>query len=118
MLFGHKRGAFTSADKSQMGLIAKADGGTLFLDEVGELPLHLQKSFLRVLQEHTYRPVGGHEELESDFRLVAATNRDLDALVQAGRFRQDLLYRLQAFTIELPPCANAEMICADSQDTS
>lgn len=103
ILFGHERGAFTSADKSQKGLIARADGGTLFLDEVGELPLHLQKSFLRVLQERTYRPVGGEEELESDFRLVAATNRDLDALVQAGRFRQDLLYRLQAFTIELPP---------------
>ncbi|CCO23116.1 sigma-54-dependent transcriptional regulator [Maridesulfovibrio hydrothermalis] len=103
MLFGHERGAFTSADKNQQGLIAKADGGTLFLDEVGELPLHIQKSFLRVLQEHTYRPVGGHEELKSDFRLVAATNRDLDALVQNGRFRQDLLYRLQAFTIELPP---------------
>lgn len=103
ILFGHERGAFTSADKTHKGLIAKADGGTLFLDEVGELPLHLQKSFLRVLQERTYRPVGGHEELESDFRLVAATNRDLDALVQAGRFRQDLLYRLQAFTIELPP---------------
>ncbi len=103
ILFGHERGAFTSADKNHQGLIANADGGTLFLDEVGELPLHLQKSFLRVLQERTYRPVGGHEELESDFRLVAATNRDLDALVHAGRFRQDLLYRLQAFTIELPP---------------
>ncbi|WP_432738722.1 sigma-54-dependent transcriptional regulator [Maridesulfovibrio sp. FT414] len=103
ILFGHERGAFTSADKSQKGLISKADGGTLFLDEVGELPLQLQKSFLRVLQERTYRPVGSQEELESDFRLVAATNRDLEALVQAGRFRQDLLYRLQAFTIELPP---------------
>ncbi|WP_320171626.1 sigma-54 dependent transcriptional regulator [Maridesulfovibrio sp.] len=103
ILFGHERGAFTSADRFQEGLIAKADGGTLFLDEVGELPLALQKAFLRVLQEHTYRPVGGNEELQSDFRLVAATNRDLDALVQSGRFRQDLLYRLQAFTIELPP---------------
>ncbi|WP_421903863.1 sigma-54-dependent transcriptional regulator [Maridesulfovibrio sp.] len=103
ILFGHERGAFTSADKSQEGLIAKADGGTLFLDEVGELPVSLQKSFLRVLQERTYRPVGGNEEKQSDFRLVAATNRDLEALVQSGRFRQDLLYRLQAFTIELPP---------------
>ncbi|NDV26313.1 sigma-54 dependent transcriptional regulator [Desulfovibrio sp. JC010] len=103
ILFGHERGAFTSADKSQDGLIAKADGGTLFLDEVGELPVSLQKSFLRVLQERTYRPVGGNEEKQSDFRLVAATNRDLEALVQSGRFRQDLLYRLQAFTIELPP---------------
>ncbi|WP_320006767.1 sigma-54 dependent transcriptional regulator [Maridesulfovibrio sp.] len=102
-LFGYERGAYTSADHSQDGLITKADGGTLFLDEVGELPMSLQKSFLRVLQERTYRPVGGSEEKRSDFRLVAATNRDLEALIQNGRFRQDLLYRLQAFTIELPP---------------
>lgn len=101
-LFGYERGAFTSADRSHIGLVAKADGGTLFLDEVGELPLAVQKAFLRVIQEHTFRPVGGTEELRSDFRLVAATNRDLEALVQAGRFRQDLLYRLQGFVIELP----------------
>lgn len=101
-LFGHERGAFTSADKPREGLVAQADGGTLFLDEVGELPLSIQKAFLRVIQEHTFRSVGGNEEQRSDFRLVAATNRDLDALVQAGRFRQDLLYRLQGFTIELP----------------
>jgi two-component system NtrC family response regulator len=101
-LFGHERGAFTSADKAKTGLVAEADGGTLFLDEVGELPLAMQKTFLRVIQEHTFRPVGGTEELQSDFRLVAATNRDLEALVQAGRFRQDLLYRLQGFVIELP----------------
>ena len=103
ILFGHKRGAFTSAEESNQGLIAKADGGTLFLDEVGELPLALQKSFLRVLQEHTFRPVGDPKEIKSDFRLVTATNRDLEALVQTGRFRQDLMYRIQAFTIELPP---------------
>ena len=102
-LFGYERGAYTSADHSQAGLIAKADGGTLFLDEVGELPMSMQKSFLRVLQERTYRPVGGSDEKRSDFKLVAATNRDLEALIQNGRFRQDLLYRLQAFTIELPP---------------
>ncbi|MBI9111101.1 sigma-54 dependent transcriptional regulator [Maridesulfovibrio ferrireducens] len=103
ILFGHKRGAFPSADESHKGLIAKADEGTLFLDEVGELPLSLQKSFLRVLQEHTFRPVGDHKEIKSDFRLVTATNLDLEALVQTGRFRQDLLYRIQTFTIQLPP---------------
>lgn len=101
-LFGHERGAFTSADKTRTGLVDQANGGTLFLDEVGELPLSIQKAFLRVIQEHTFRPVGGNEERQSDFRLVAATNRDLEALVQSGRFRQDLLYRLQGFVIELP----------------
>jgi len=103
MLFGHKRGAFTGADKSRQGLIKEADGGTLFLDEVGELPLALQKNFLRVLQEHRFRPLGDDREVVSDFRLLAATNRDLEKMVQAGKFRQDLLFRLQSLTIELPP---------------
>jgi two-component system NtrC family response regulator len=103
LLFGHERGAFTGADKVREGLIRQADGGTLFLDEVGELPLSLQKSFLRVLQERRFRPLGSARELKSDFRLVAATNRDLDQMVQEGRFREDLLYRLKSFTIELPP---------------
>jgi len=103
MLFGHKRGAFTGADKSRQGLIKEAAGGTLFLDEVGELPLALQKKFLRVLQEHRFRPLGEDREVVSDFRLLAATNRDLDDMVQAGKFRQDLLFRLQSLTIELPP---------------
>jgi len=103
ILFGYERGAFTGAEKSQNGLVKRADGGTLFLDEVGELPPSVQKSFLRVLQEHKFRQVGGSSMLRSDFRLIAATNRDLTKMVQHHRFRKDLLFRLRAFTIELPP---------------
>ncbi len=102
VLFGYRKGAFTGADRSREGLIKQADGGTLFLDEVGELPLAVQKAFLRVLQERRFRPLGGKEELSSDFRLVAATNRDLDKMVREGQFRSDLLYRIRSFTIELP----------------
>ena len=102
ILFGYERGAFTGADKAQSGLIKRADGGTLFLDEVGEMPLSVQKSFLRVLQEHKFRQVGGGPEILSDFRLIAATNRDLNSMVQQHRFRKDLLFRLRAFSMELP----------------
>ncbi len=102
VLFGHEKGAFTGADKSREGLVKQADAGTLFLDEVGELPLSVQKTFLRVLQEHSFRPVGGKHEIKSNFRLVAATNRDLNKMVESGKFRRDLLYRLRAFTLELP----------------
>lgn len=102
-LFGHKRGSFTGAQADRKGLIPLADRGTLFLDEVGEMPLSVQKSFLRVLQERTYRPVGENREFKSDFRLVAATNRDLEAMVARGEFRQDLLYRIQTIHIYLPP---------------
>lgn len=107
-LFGHERGSFTGADRRQTGLIAQADGGTLFLDEVGELPLPLQVKFLRVLQERRFRPLGGETEIKSDFRLVAATNRDLSAMARRGEFREDLLYRLRAFRIELPPLRQRE----------
>ncbi|MBP8645740.1 MAG: sigma-54-dependent Fis family transcriptional regulator [Syntrophobacteraceae bacterium] len=103
LLFGHERGAFTGADKAREGLIRQADGGTLFLDEVGELPMSLQKAFLRVLQERRFRPLGSSQEIESNFRLVAATHRDLDLMTQQGAFREDLLFRLKAFTIDLPP---------------
>lgn len=103
MLFGHERGAFTGADHAREGLVRMADGGTLFLDEVGELPMGIQKAFLRVLQEHKVRPVGSPRELSSDFRVVAATNRNLEKMVDEGSFRQDLLYRLRAFEISLPP---------------
>lgn len=103
MLFGHEKGAFTSAHKTQQGLIKHADGGTLFLDEVGEMPLETQKAFLRVLQEKRFYPVGGTREETSDFRLVAATHRDLHELSSLGQFRQDLLFRLETLTIELPP---------------
>jgi two-component system NtrC family response regulator len=102
-LFGHAKGAFTGADNAAEGLVKQADGGTLFLDEVGELNPTLQKVFLRVLQEKRFRPVGGKHEVTSDFRLVAATNRDLDAMVREDRFRSDILYRLRSIAIELPP---------------
>ena len=103
VLFGHEKGAFTGADQPREGLVRLAHGGTLFLDEVGELPLSVQKSFLRVLQEHRFRPIGGKREIESDFRVVAATNRDLGQMVKAGQFREDLLYRLKSMQLVLPP---------------
>jgi two-component system NtrC family response regulator len=103
ILFGHEKGAYTGADRPRDGLILQADGGTLFLDEVGELPLSVQKSFLRVLQQKKFRPVGGKNEIQSDFRLIAASNRDLDQMVGQNRFREDLLFRLRAFMIEIPP---------------
>jgi two-component system NtrC family response regulator len=108
-LFGHVRGAFTGADKAREGLIKQADGGTLFMDEIGELSIGIQKTFLRVLQEKRYRPVGGNQEVESDFRLVAATNRNLDGMAGAGAFREDLLFRIRTLSIELPSLrANTE----------
>lgn len=103
ILFGHAKGAFTGADAPRLGLVKAADHGTLFLDEVGELPLATQKSFLRVLQEHKFRPVGGRDEVVSDFRLIAATNRNLEAMAECGAFRQDLFYRLRAAELCLPP---------------
>ncbi len=102
-LFGHAKGAFTGADKAKDGLLLKAHGGTLFLDEIGELPLSMQKVFLRALELRRFRPVGMVEEVPSDFRLIAATNKDLSSMVKQGQFRDDLLYRLQGFTIRIPP---------------
>ncbi|MBU0969244.1 MAG: sigma-54 dependent transcriptional regulator, partial [Proteobacteria bacterium] len=89
VLFGHVKGAYTSADANREGLIKKADKGTLFLDEIGELPPYIQKKFLRVLQERRFKPVGGNSEVESDFRLVSATNRNLEEMVRSGEFRSD-----------------------------
>lgn len=103
ILFGHEKGSYTGADKSQHGLVIQAHKGTLFLDEVGELPLSTQKKFLRILQEGRFRPVGKTTEVESDFRVISATNQILDKLVEIGRFRKDLLFRLQSITIYLPP---------------
>ena len=103
ILFGHIKGAFTGADRDRKGLVREADGGTLFLDEVGELSMDLQKSFLRVLQEKKVRPVGSEKEIVCRFRLIAATNRDLENMVEQGTFRNDLLYRIRTFSIKLPP---------------
>ena len=102
-LFGHEKGAFTGADRTREGLILQADDGTLFLDEIGELSLPVQRGFLRVLEEHRFRPVGAKEEKTSDFRVIVATNQNLEKMVQQGRFRQDLLFRLRSVSIELPP---------------
>jgi two-component system NtrC family response regulator len=103
LLFGHEKGAFTGAERARDGLVRQAHCGTLFLDEIGELPLTMQKAFLRVLQERRFRPLGGSREVDSDFRLVAATNRNLEQMVKAGQFREDLLFRLRSYVIELPP---------------
>jgi DNA-binding NtrC family response regulator len=102
-LFGHEKGAFTSADRRQPGRFELAAGGTLLLDEIGEIPLAIQGKVLRVLEEHTFERVGGGRTLHADLRLVAATNRDLQRMVEEGRFRGDLYFRLAVFPIELPP---------------
>jgi transcriptional regulator with GAF, ATPase, and Fis domain len=102
-LFGHERGAFTGAISARDGAFAVADRGVLFLDEVGELPLGLQVQLLRVLQERTYKRVGSNSWHATDFRLVCATNRDLQHEVMRGRFRRDLYYRLASWKIHLPP---------------
>lgn len=103
VLFGHEKGAFTGADKSKVGLLEQADKGTLFLDEVSELPSSIQGSFLRAIQERRFRPVGSVKEVTSDFRLIAASNRDLNEMVREDQFRKDLLFRLRTLTIALPP---------------
>jgi transcriptional regulator with GAF, ATPase, and Fis domain len=101
--FGHERGAFTGAVAARDGAFALADRGTLFLDEIGELPLHLQTQLLRVIQEQTFKRVGGNAWQRTSFRLIAATNRDLWAHVQRGEFRADLYFRLAGFVARLPP---------------
>jgi DNA-binding NtrC family response regulator len=102
-LFGHVKGAFTGATATKLGLIELANGGTAFFDEIGELPLDLQAKLLRVIQEKEFRPVGSVRTRSSDFRLVAATHRDLAAEVRKGTFRQDLYYRMKVITLRLPP---------------
>src|SRR5882757_8075315 len=102
-LFGHEKGAFTGAVQRRIGRFESADGGTIFLDEVGELPPEMQSALLRVLQEREFERVGGSRPIHVDVRVLAATNRDLDAALEEGSFRKDLFYRLNVFPIELPP---------------
>lgn len=102
-LFGYERGAFTGADRQRRGLLETASGGTFFLDEIGDLPLVLQAKLLRVLQERKLRRVGGNSEVDVDVRIVAATSRDLDQMVQERTFREDLFYRINVVRIDLPP---------------
>ncbi|RMH07827.1 MAG: sigma-54-dependent Fis family transcriptional regulator [Nitrospirae bacterium] len=102
-LFGYERGAFTGAYQRKPGLCEQAEGGTLFLDEIGDLTLPMQAKLLRVLQERSVKRLGGHDEIEVDFRLIAATNRDLRKEVSQGRFREDLFFRLNVVSLKLPP---------------
>ena len=102
-LFGHVRGAFTGASSTRAGLFDVADGGTLFLDEIGEMSLGMQAKLLRVLQDGEVRAVGGERSRKVDVRVIGATHRDLDAMVAAGKFREDLFYRLNVITLRVPP---------------
>ena len=102
-MFGHERGAFTDAKERRLGKFELAHGGTLYLDEIGDMPVDLQTKLLRALQERTIERVGGHESIAIDVRVLAATNRDLEALMKEGRFREDLYYRLNVVTVNLPP---------------
>ncbi|NIM01794.1 MAG: response regulator [Acidobacteria bacterium] len=107
-LFGHEKGAFTGATARKVGKFELADGGTLFLDEIGELPLEMQVKLLRVLEQREFMRVGGTETIRVDIRLVAATNQDLETMVEQGRFRNDLYYRLKVVTLRIPPLSERE----------
>jgi transcriptional regulator with PAS, ATPase and Fis domain len=102
-MFGHEKGSFTGASGRKIGLVEAVRGGTLFLDEVGDIPLSLQVKLLRLMEAGTYRRIGGLEPLRADFRLVAATHRNLADMVREGTFRQDLFFRINVFPIQLPP---------------
>jgi len=101
-LFGHVKGAFTGADRTKEGLLASAEGGTIFLDEIGELPLDMQAKLLRALQQKEVRPVGATQARPISARVLAATNRDLGAMVEQGRFRKDLYFRLNVVNLRIP----------------
>ena len=102
-LFGHEKGAFTGALQRRLGKFEVAEGGTIFLDEIGELPAETQIALLRVLQEREFERVGGNQTIQTDIRVIAATNRDLQSAIGAGAFRSDLFYRLNVFPVEVPP---------------
>ena len=102
-LFGHEKGAFTGAQTLRQGLFERANEGTLLLDEIGEMPLVLQAKLLRILQEREFERIGGHQTIKVDIRIIAATNRDLQAMVKEGTFREDLFYRLNVIHLILPP---------------
>lgn len=107
-LFGHEKGAFTGADEASEGLFRAAEGGTLFLDEIAEMPREVQPRLLRALEARRVRPVGGTEEVPVDVRIVAATNRQIESMVEAGQFRRDLYYRLKVVGIQVPPLRERE----------
>jgi len=102
-LFGHEKGAFTGADKSRLGRFLQADKGTLFIDEIGDIPVELQPKLLRVLQENVVEQLGGSKPVSVDIRIIAATNKDLEKMMEQGTFREDLYYRLNVVTITIPP---------------
>ncbi len=102
-LFGHEKGSFTGAVARNIGKFEQASGGTLFLDEIGDMPAEAQTRLLRALQSGRIRRVGGREEVDIDVRIIAATNRDLAPMIDAGQFREDLFYRLNVVPIQLPP---------------
>jgi len=102
-LFGHEKGSFTGADRQRIGKFEQCAGGTLFLDEIGDMPLAVQSKILRVLQDQRFERVGGNQTVQADVRIIAATNRDLEKMVEEGRFRSDLYYRLDVYTIMIPP---------------
>ena len=110
-LFGHAKGAFTGAVATRAGLFRTADGGTIFLDEIGDLPLPLQVKLLRVLQERSFTPIGSDTHVTVDVRIIAATNRSLEEEVGAQRFREDLFYRLNVLSVELPPLRDSSPRC-------
>ena len=114
MLFGHVKGAFTSANTAKKGLFEAANGGTLFLDEIGTMSIDMQAKILRVLQDKRFMQLGGTTEIQVDVRIVAATNVNLQQAVKDGRFREDLFYRLNVITLELPPTAPAPRRCASA----
>ncbi len=102
-LFGHTQGAFTDAHTARKGLFLQAEGGTLLLDEIGDMPLNLQPKLLRALESRTIRPLGGESEIPFNVRVIASTNRDIEAAVEEGRFREDLYYRINVIRLDLPP---------------